>query len=125
MRDLTPDARRILAVFAAATVPLDWYDAVLQIAEESKISVSNYASWVVRRDHLTAEVMLLMRDGMLAEVEDAAVDMCVITEAGREAYLTSAQRAERKAQDALGTAHREAAATLASLNKPSGPEGPL
>lgn len=88
-RDLSEDARRLLAAFAAATGPLDWYDAVLQIAEESKTSVPNYASWVARRDHLTAEVMLLMRDGLLAEVEDAAVDMCVITEAGREAMVAA------------------------------------
>lgn len=89
MTALTEDARRLLAAFAAATEPIDWYDAVLQIAEEPKNVTLDYGSWVRRRDHLTAETMLLFRDGLLAEVEDAAVDMCVITQAGREAMVAA------------------------------------
>lgn len=83
-RDLSEDARRLLAAFAAATDPTDWYDVVLRLAPEPRSQVQGYGAWLARRDRLVAEVMLLFRDGMLVEVEDA-VDMTVITQAGREA----------------------------------------
>lgn len=93
MPDLSPDARRILAVFAAATEPIDWYDVVLSLAAEPpRLNLSQH-EWQRRKDHLTAELMLLFRDGLLLEPEDGPVDMTVITEAGREALAAGKENA--------------------------------
>lgn len=122
-RDLTPDGRLILAVFAESDGPVDWNDAVERLASQPETLFGGardqqqfYRTQLARRNYLTAEVMLLLRDGLLAEVEDGAVDVTVITEAGREALLASAQHAEQGAQRALTQARKSAAAILADMH---------
>lgn len=102
MTDLTDDQREILAAFAAATEPVDWYDIVLQLAPEPGMTWGNprgqrqdYRAWLRRRDHLTAEAMLLFRDGLLLEFPDGPVDMTVITDAGRSAFDAVTAAAKR------------------------------
>jgi hypothetical protein len=85
MMALSEDARRLLGAFTEADGPTDWNDVVSQLASKAGPWTRDYNGWIRRRDHLIAETMLLFRDGLLEELPDGAVDMTVITEAGREA----------------------------------------
>jgi hypothetical protein len=99
MRNLTPDARLILTTFAEADGPVDWNDVVEKaVGPEPEFAFVNggrqqgYRAWVTRRDHLIAEIMLLIRDELLAEVPDARLDTSIITTAGREALAAEGLR---------------------------------
>jgi hypothetical protein len=99
MRDLTPDARLILVAFAEVDGSADWNDVVEKAAgPEPEFAFVNggrqqgYRAWVTRRDHLIAEIMLLIRDELLAEVPDARLDTSIITDAGREALAAESPR---------------------------------
>lgn len=93
MSNLSPDARRLLAVFAAATEPLDQVDVAWDMAGPEPTEgwagdwnrSDTWKAWRDRRNHLMGECALLFRDGLLQELEDGPVDMAVITKAGREA----------------------------------------
>lgn len=93
MRDLTPDARLLLAAFAEANGPVDWWDLIERLAPETEDFQAGwtrpYKAWLHRRNHLEAEVMLLLRDELLVELPNGPEDAAVITAAGREALAAS------------------------------------
>lgn len=124
MSDLNDDARRILAVFAEADGPVDWGDVVESLLPPRPRGPrrGGKRTWAARWEDLVRTAMELYKAGLLAELPTGPADMTVITEAGREVLLTSAQHAEQKAQGALAAARREAATVLARLNEPGASE---
>jgi hypothetical protein len=81
---MTEDMRALLAVYADATEPLDWWDVVLAHTRSwGRFRRSKYKQRLQRRDELAAAAMALLRQGLLLELPDGEADRCVITKAGR------------------------------------------
>lgn len=88
---LSADERAILAVFADAAEPLDWWDVIASLLPAEPpggwgdTRSPEYRAWNALRDARTKVTMGLYKAGRLVELPDGPVDMSVITDAGREA----------------------------------------
>lgn len=97
MTALPEDGRLILAAFAEANGPLDWWDVLSRLAPEPKprlgfVRKAEYKAWLDRHNTLIWAEIRLFSDGMLSHLPAPESNMTAITDVGREALAANAFR---------------------------------